>query len=180
VHVHRGTLGIADALVGGERGLLALAGQRDRLLHVEQPGVIEIEIGEARGQHLLVGQPGAIIARGVARDVERGIYRVVHRLPREIRGARVAAALAEVDGDAEPLVAVVFDGLHRALAHGDRLAEAFRHFRRAGAGALLIRITDDVVGDLVQRVGGKREAVCGLCDLHVRKFSKTDCGKALS
>ena len=42
---------------------------------------------------------------------------------REVRRARVAAPLAEIDGHRERLVAVVLDGLHRAQPHGHGLAD---------------------------------------------------------
>ena len=75
-----------------------------------------------------VGQAGAVVLGGVARDGERGVDRLLERRAREVRGAGVPAArlrpLAEIHRDAERAVAVVLDGVGLALAHRDREAVA--------------------------------------------------------
>ena len=52
----------------------------------------------------------------------------------------MAAPLAEIHGDTQSLVAVVFDGIDILPAHVDRLADAFRDIHLAGGGALLCRM----------------------------------------
>src|SRR5260221_2069211 len=56
------------------------------------------------------------------------LFRSLDRLRRKIRSARVAAPRAEVDGDAQVLVAVVFDRLDFAAADRDRLPHRRRDF----------------------------------------------------
>jgi len=61
----------------------------------------------------------------IARDRQRRIHGVAHRLRRKIGGAGIAALLADVGGDAQALVAVVLDGFDLAMTHRDALAETF-------------------------------------------------------
>src|SRR5690348_614233 len=63
------------------------------------------------------------------------------------------ALLADVDGDADALVAVVFDGLDVALPHCHRLAGAFAHLGLGRAGAALDGIIENILRDLTELVG---------------------------
>ena len=76
-------------------------------------------------------------------------------------GAGMAAPLADVDGDADALVAVVLDGLDFALAHGDALAERLRDFGLGGGRAALARCVQHLRGDIGERAGGKRKTILG-------------------
>lgn len=66
------------------------------------------------------GSPAAV---SVARDGAGRVDRLRDGRLGNVGGARVAPALAEVDGDRESLVAVVLDRLHFAQAHRDGLAD---------------------------------------------------------
>ncbi len=58
--------------------------------------------------------------------------------------------LAQVHGDADALVAVVLDGVHRALAHRHGKSLAFRHVALAGARAQALCMRQHVGGELLQ------------------------------
>src|SRR5690606_19711647 len=79
----------------------------------------EVRRAIAHRQELLVGQPGAVVLRGEAGDLEGGIDRLAQRRQAEIAAARVPPALADVDRDAEGLVARLLDRLDLALADID-------------------------------------------------------------
>ncbi len=87
------------------------------------------------GQQLLVGQSGTGIFRRETRNRQRGIDRGLDCLAAKIRGGGVAAALAEIDADADALVLVELDGLDRLFARRHRLAEALRDVGLASGGA---------------------------------------------
>lgn len=73
----------------------------------------------------------------------------------------MAAPRAEIDGDADALVAVVFDGFHFAAPHRDRLADALRDVGFAGAGAELLRMVERGLREFAQACGGIAEIVAG-------------------
>ena len=60
----------------------------------------------------------------------------------------MAALLADVDGDAHALVAVVLDGLDLSATHGDSLAEALAHLGLGGGGAAVAGVCEDIAGNL--------------------------------
>ena len=89
----------------------------------------EVQVGRrAAKQTIGVRQTRGIVLGGVDRDGAGGLDRALDGFARQVRGARVAAALAEVHGDAQALVAVVLDGLDLPAAHGDRLPDRRGHF----------------------------------------------------
>jgi hypothetical protein len=126
----------------------------------------KIEVGNLTREQRGVRQTGAVVLRGVTRDRERGTHRLLERGRREVGGAGVAAprvrALADVNRDADALVAVVLDRLDRALAHGYRQAAAFGNVALAGARAQPLCVPDDRGGELLQLRGavGEAMAVC--------------------
>ena len=97
--------------------------------------MVEIEIGPRSREAIGIGKTGARILRREAGDRERLVDGRADRVVGKIGGARVAAALADVDGDADALVAVVRDRLDFALAHGDALADRLRHLGLGRRGA---------------------------------------------
>ncbi len=156
-----GAFRVGDARVHRERRRLARARPLDRLLHRQIPWMVQIEIGQIARQQVGIGQPGAVVGGREARDRERRLHRVPHRLRREVRGAGMTALLAEVDGDAHALVAVVLDGLHLTSAHGDVLAEALADFGLGGAGPEAAGVVEDVGCDLAQLVDAVGEGAGG-------------------
>ena len=120
--------------------------------------MIQIEVRPAPRQKVRIGQTGAIVLGRITRDGERLGNRVVDRLPREIRGACVTAARADVDRDADPFVAVVGDGLGIAFAYGDRQTERLGDLRLSRARPTLTRHAKHLIGDGGQRILGQREA----------------------
>ena len=114
----------------------------DRRSRVDGPGMEQVEVARQRlaeRQVVGVGQAGGRVFGGEARDVVGGAHRLLERRAREIGGARVAAALADVDRDADRLVAVALDVFDLALAHRDRQPGAFRHLDAGIARAELLR-----------------------------------------
>ena len=71
-------------------------------------------------------------------------------------------ALAEIDGDADPLVAVVFDGLDLAATNADRLAESFGDIDLAVAGPGFPGVVQDILGVGAQRIERMREPRVGV------------------
>ena len=107
-------------------------------LHRESPRMKEAQVRRrSPEQALRVRQARRLVGRRVARDRACRFHRALDRLARQVRRAGVAAALAEVHGDAQALVAVVFDGLDFAAAHGDRLADGGRDLDFGIGGATL-------------------------------------------
>jgi hypothetical protein len=131
----RGAFRVPDHGADIEGGLLATPRDVDRGFHRNVPGMEEIQIHGFLRQQFRLGQAGAVVLGGEARDRQRRLDRGPHRRRREIRTAGMAAPLADVGGDAESLVAVVLDGLDLLPAHADRLAESFRDIHLAGGGA---------------------------------------------
>jgi hypothetical protein len=68
----------------------------------------------------------------------------------------MTALLADVDRDADAFVAVVFYGFDFTLAHGDRLTEAFAHFRFGSARAALPRVAQHAVRNRNVLENGRR------------------------
>ncbi len=73
---------------------------------------------------------------------------------REVRRARVAAPLAEIDGHRERLVAVVLDGLHLPQPHGDRLADGGGGF---GLGVARAARAGESPGREARRIRARRD-----------------------
>ena len=66
--------------IDGERRRLAAAGDLDRLLGIDRPGMEEIEVAPRRvGEVGLVGQAGGRILGREAGDVVRGAHRLLER-----------------------------------------------------------------------------------------------------
>ena len=103
----RRALAVGDARVDRKRRSLGFAAELDRRLHRQIPGMVKIEIGPSSRKARGIGKAGSGILRGIARDRERLAHRRRDRIVGEVRGARVAAPLADVHGDADALVAVV-------------------------------------------------------------------------
>ena len=70
----------------------------------------------------------------------------------------MAALLPDIDRDADALVAVVFDRLDFAAAHGHGLAEAFAHLGLGGGRAARLRVVEHARRDVAQLVGRIGEA----------------------
>ena len=62
---------VGDARVHRERRRLARARQLDRVLDRQIPRVVQIEVGQIARQQVGIGQPGAFVGGGEARDRER-------------------------------------------------------------------------------------------------------------
>ena len=120
-------------------------------VEVESRRAVACEVG-------LVGQAGRRVLGGEAGDVVRGAHRLLERGQREVRGARVAAPLADVDRDRERLVAVALDVLGLALAHRDRQAHAFGNLGDRVAGAERLRRGEGRFDEVLELVSGVGEA----------------------
>jgi hypothetical protein len=135
---HARALGIGDAPVGGEGGGLAAQRQLAGLGGIDRPGMDQVQVDRCllRGGEIgLVGKPRRRVLGGEAGDVVGGLHRLLEGGAGEVRRARVAATLPEIDGDADRLVAIAFHVLEPALAHRHRQPGAFGHFHRRVARA---------------------------------------------
>jgi len=148
-------LGVVHQGADGESGRLAAAREVDGLLDRQIPRVVEIQIHRLPRQQFGRRQAGCFVLGGEARDRQCGLDRVPQRPGGEIGGRGVAAPLAEVDADADALVAVEFDGLDRALPDGDRLADALGDIGFAGGGAAALGMAQHVGGEFAQPVCGE-------------------------
>ena len=145
--------GVVDARIDREAGGLAGLGQLDRAFDRHAPRMPQIQIRDVAREQLGIGQPGAIVGRGEARDRQRGVHGIAHRLRRKIGAAGVPLLLADIDRDAHALVTVVLYGFDLAAAHGHGLAETFARLGLGGISAALFRIIEGVLGNLLERVG---------------------------
>ncbi len=126
------------------RRVLADFRQLDGLLDRQAPGMVKVQVGKLRGQEFGLGQPGVFVRRRVLGDAAGGGDGFLDGLGAKIRAAGRAFALAEIDGHAQALAAVVFDSLHLAQAHidGKPLVHAQARLRRAGP--LPLRLGENV------------------------------------
>jgi len=112
---------------------------------ISQGWVEQIQVGQLASHQGGVGQSGERVFRGVPGDGQGRRDRFANGLLTTAGGTRRALALPHVQGDAEALVTVEFDGFHLALTHrgGQPLLHGDRHF--AGTGALPARLLDDAL-----------------------------------
>src|SRR5690606_11600958 len=111
----------------------------------------EIEVRHLTRHQRGVGQAGELVFGGMPGDGQRRRHRFPNGLVTTAGGAGRALALADVQGDAEALVTVEFDGFHFALAHrgGQALLHGYRNL--TGARALPARLVDDALDLFAQR-----------------------------
>ena len=145
---HGGALGVGNAGVHVQARGLTFARQLDRALRGEVPGVIEIEIGDLAGQRAGVHQPGIRILGGVTGDRTGLFHRLAHRGSRQVRGARRALALPEVDGHSEAAVALILERVDLAQPHAHRQPLGARGVGFALRGALAARFLERETGDV--------------------------------
>jgi len=112
-------------------------------------------------QVLRVRQTGHRVLGREAGNVEGGTHRVLQGLGREIRGAGIAAALPQIDRDAERLVAIALHVLQLPHAGGDRKAAAFRDLGTGIAGAQAFGFRKHVFNQLLELVDPVCEAAAG-------------------
>jgi len=112
--------------------------------------MVEIEVRAVLRHQRRLGEAGAVVFGGEARDVERRLDGIAQRLCRKVRGAGVTLALAGIDGDADTLVAVVLDGFDFVATHRHRLAEALRNIDLARARPLAGSVFEDIGGKLLE------------------------------
>jgi len=145
-------------LIGNLLGRAELTG----LGRGDGPGVEQMEVGKLVGHVLGVGQAGHRVFGGEAGDVVGCLHRLAHRVGRKIGSGRVAAPLAQVDRDAQRLVAVALDVLQFALAHRHAQARAFGHLHAGVCRAQLPGVAQRHVGQGFELRPGVLEAGAGL------------------
>ena len=114
--------------------------------------------GAARGQVFGIGQAGGGVFGGEAGDVVGGANGLFERGGREIGGAGVAPALAQVDRDANGFVAVALDVFKLALAHRHRQAHAFGDLGGGIGGPQLLGQAQGVFDQLLELIARVGEA----------------------
>ena len=159
-----GTLGVDDLRADGEGRAFGFLRDLDRLLDLQVPRMEQVQVARRPLERVLVRQAGGGVLGGEAGDVVGSLDRLADRRRGKVRRRCVAAPGADIDGDAEALVARVLDGLHlrppRADGQPDRLADV----GHGVAGAELTRQVERLLrngGELV--VGqGKQGAHRGI------------------
>ena len=147
---HAAPFRIADQRRGCEGRLFAAPGQRDRFIHGQRPRMVQIQVWAVAGHQRGVGKAGAVVLGREAGNRKRRLDRFAQRLRREVGSTGISLALAGVDGDADALVAVEFDGLDLVAAHRNRLPEAFGHIDLAGRGPLVAGMLEHIRGQLLE------------------------------
>ncbi len=163
--VHVGALGVDDLPAHRKSGVLGAAGDLDGALRIELPGMEQVQIQRVALELLRIGQSGGLVDGRVARDVVGRLRRLADRRPGKIGRRGMAAALAQVHGDAQPLVARVLDGLDLSLARGHRQSGRFARLAGAIAGAQLARMRQHLERQFAQPLLRNRKRVD-----HVRGF----------
>ena len=148
------TFRVGNARIDCQRRGFRLAAELDRIVNGKVPRMVEIEIGPRARKPRRIGQPGARIFRGEARDRERLVDGRANRLVREIGRARVSAARADVHGNADTLVAVVRNRLDFTFAYRNTLADRLRHFGLGRGSATGARNVEHGCGDALERARG--------------------------
>ena len=124
--------GVFDTFVRIQRRLFALLCQCRRLFRTQIPFVITVEVNRFVRHQIRVGQTGAVVFGGIARDVDGRPDRIDQRLVRKVGGTGAALAPTGIDGDVQRFVLLELDLFDFAQAHAHALAERFAEigFRR--------------------------------------------------
>ena len=154
----RRALGVGEAAIHRQRRGFRFAAERDGLLDGQLPRVVQVEIRDDAGEPVRIRETGGGVFRREAGDGERLADGGMHGVRREIGGARMAAALPEIDGHADALVAVVRDSLDFAAAHGDALADRLRDVGLRRGRAARLRRREHGLGDALDFGRGQRKA----------------------
>nr|GEU28106.1 putative aminotransferase [Tanacetum cinerariifolium] len=150
LHVHARALAVGHARIDGKRGRFRALGQRRRAGRIDVPRIKQLQVGGRQFEQVGVRQPCAVVRSREAGDVVCGLHRGLERGRRKIGRAGVAAPLADVDGDAHALVAVLLDGFDLAFTYRHRQSAAFADIDRAIGAALRFGIPENVLRQLLQ------------------------------
>ena len=150
-------LRVDDLRAHRERRALAALREADRLVRIEQPRMEQIEVRRVSLQRVRFRQSRGIVLGGEPRDVVRRFHRLPDRGLREVGRRRVAAPLADVHGDGQPLVAGALDRLHLPVAHGDRQPGRLAGLARRVACTQRARVFQRVPREVGEAVVGDRE-----------------------
>ena len=137
VAAQAGAIGIADTRVGVEGRRLAEQRALDCLLRGDIPGVIEVQLRQVARHQRGIGQAGALVLGGMLGNGQGGGHGFANGRLAGGRSTGRALALADVEGDAETLITIEFDGFHLALTHRGGQPLLHRHGDLAGRSALL-------------------------------------------
>ncbi|MNM86737.1 hypothetical protein D3C81_988990 [compost metagenome] len=162
---HAGAVAVADARRHREGGGLGAGGDVDGGLGIDGPGMEQVQILRRALQQFFLGQARALVFRGEAGDVVGRLGGGAQRGRREVRGAGVAAALADHHRDADHLVAVLLDRFHLPLAHRYGQAAAFGDLRGGVGRAQFACHTQHIGGHLAELGLGVGEMRGLFCDL---------------
>jgi len=117
-----GAVGVLDPAVGGKRRGFAGQGLFDGLFRSDVPLVEQVEILNIPRHQRGIRQARGFIFRGVLGDGQCCGNCLADSFRTASRGAGGAFALADVQGDAETLITVEFNGFDFTLAHRGRQA----------------------------------------------------------
>ena len=148
---HSRAFGIDDCRTHRKRSGFHAAGQIDRFFGFDGPGMKECKVLRGALERVGVGQTGEAVFTGKACDFVGCLDGLTDRCVAEIAGASMAFSVADIDRDAQALVAGLFDGLDLALSHIDRQTRA--------------------LGDVGGRGGGTE--LCGTVEHRLGKFFET-------
>ena len=154
----RRAFGVGEAAVHRQRRGFRVAAERDGILDGQLPWVEQVEIRDDAGEAVRVRETGSGVFRREAGDRERLADGGLHGVRREIGGARMAAALPEIDGHAYALVAVVRDSLDFAATHRDALADRLRDVGLRRGRSARFRRGKHGRGDALDLGRGQRKA----------------------
>jgi hypothetical protein len=109
----------------------------------------------------VVGQARGFVFRREAGDVVGRFHGLLDGGLGEIAGGRIAALFADVNRDAQRLVAVALHVFQLALAHADRQAAAFGGLGRGIRGAQFLGVGQRGVDEFLEKIAVVAEARFG-------------------
>ena len=160
---HTGAFGVGDAWIQRQGSALATLCDLGGAGGINRPGVKQVEVahgGLAQGQIGRIRQTGGRVVGGEACDVVCCAHGLFERSAREVRGARIAAPLADVDRHADRLVAVALDVLDFTLAHRHRQANALGNLGAGIGGTDLCCELQRIIDQLLE-IGTGIGKACG-------------------
>ena len=138
--------------------MLAFQGQGGGLFGRHGPGVKKVQLGVVVGNVGLVGQASHRIAGRKAGNVKSRLHGLLYGGAGKVAGRGIAPLVAQVDRDAQGLVAVALHVFKLALAHADRQAAALRGLRAGVGGANFFGVGQGGVDQVFKKVAAEAEA----------------------
>jgi hypothetical protein len=147
---HARALGVANRGIDGKRSCLHALRDLDRLMGLYGPGMEEVQIMMTGEERVGIRQAREGVLTRESRDLPGGTDRTCDRSTRKVAGAGMPPACAQVNGDTQPLVSGLLDGLDAALSHIDRQTRTLTHIDCGGTGTQRFGLLQDILGEVLE------------------------------